>query len=1526
MKRLLQFFVMLCSLVSFSQSITVSTDTYTVPQLVSDVLLDSPCLQVTNVSWRTGTNFGSTNGIGYFQNTNPNFPMQSGVVLTTGNVINAAGPNTTMLNNGSNNWPGDSSLEATLAASGISMQSINATVLEFDFVPLSSNFDFDFLFASEEYGNFQCQFSDAFAFLLTNLNTGVTTNLAVVPSTNIPISVVTIRDFLYNSSCPSVNPQFFGSFNGGANANSAPINFNGQTKVLNASATLTPNVPYRIKLVIADRVDPQSDSAIFLASKSFNIGQAVLGQDLLVSTGNAICNGGSTVLNTALNPSQFTFVWKKDGVTLSGETGPSLTVTQPGNYEVTYTSIAFPCQTVTDNIIVEYNPLVNPVTAPNIYRCDNGNPTANFDLTQNNSVLLQGSPSGSTVTFFNSLQNAEANVNALPNIIQSSGQTIYARVNQGSSGCFFVTSFQIQITPAPIIGAITPLFACARPNNQNSGVFQLAQKIDEILNGQSAEYNVVTFHINQNAAITNTSPVAQNAFTSTNRTIWIRIQNISDPTCFVIGTMEMQVLPLPVVTVLLDVIVCESYILPVIEHGQYFTGANGTGTPLFPGDVIEETQTIYIFVTGEGNPPCNNQSSFKVTIIEPESLDIASGDYCNSYTLPGLEFGGYFTGPNGTGQQLEPGTQITNTTTVYFSFVSLEPPFCNLDIGFEINIIPQPQVPQLENGFDCNSFTLQPLSYGAYYDAPNGQGNQLAVGTVLTQSQTVYIYAVNGECESQSSFQVIIGLDVPNVINECAAYILPQLPIGGYFTGPAGTGNPIAAGTAITTSQTIYVYAPTQSTPNCTDNLSFTVSITLPELQTPDDVAVCDGYILPVLNIGNYFTGSMGTGTALFAGDSIISTQTVYVYLNNGQGCENEESFVVTIKPKPVVDSRADIDICHFYVLTDLEIGNYFTGPNGTGTMYQGGDVITESQMIYIFAELDGCTAESSFQLNIYTIEADQPENVAVCDSYVLPSLSENNFYYTLPNGPHGTGTLLQSGTVITETQTLYVYIESGERINCSDENTFTVTIFNTPQIENLQPVFVCNSYVLPALNVGNYYTEPLGQGEQILAGTELFDTQTLYVYAESSTTPNCFSQIELPITIFNVDTPQNITTCESFVLPSLTIGNYFNGPNGTGGMIPAGTVVTSTRTIYVFAQSGFTPNCSDETSFIVTIVDTPIVNNVPLSSRTFCDEDGVNDGVFNLDLSVLNETILGLQTGSEFVVSYHTSLADAQANANAVTNTTLQTIFVRVTNTLTDSCFAVGSFQIRINTLPEPTPEGGFVCINSETGELINPFVISSNLSAATHTFEWYFGTTLIVNEDNPSLTVSEPGFYSVIATNIATGCSSLPIEVEVIASSPAAINFEVSLAFASNQTIVVNATGNGGNFEYQLNNGDFQDSNVFENVPAGTHIITVRDKNGCGISSKEVLVIDYPKFFTPNGDGFNDTWNITSLQEQENAVIFIFDRYGKLLTQLFPNKNGWDGLYNGNPMPSTDYWFTVTYTEQGISKEFKAHFALKR
>jgi gliding motility-associated-like protein len=93
-----------------------------------------------------------------------------------------------------------------------------------------------------------------------------------------------------------------------------------------------------------------------------------------------------------------------------------------------------------------------------------------------------------------------------------------------------------------------------------------------------------------------------------------------------------------------------------------------------------------------------------------------------------------------------------------------------------------------------------------------------------------------------------------------------------------------------------------------------------------------------------------------------------------------------------------------------------------------------------------------------------------------------------------------------------------------------------------------------------------------------------------------------------------------------------------------------------------------------------------------------------------------------------------------------------------------------------------------------------------------------------------------------------------------------------------------------------------------------------------EHIFTIGYPQYFTPNADGYHDTWNIWALKDQPNAEVNIFDRYGKVLKTIRPNGQGWDGTFNGNDLPSTDYWFTVKFDENNIEKIFRAHFSLKR
>jgi gliding motility-associated-like protein len=1526
MKKLLLLILLLSTSYGFSQVITVDTNTYTVPQLVNNVLINSPCITANNVTWSTGTNFGSSNGIGYFQNTNPNFPMQSGVILSTGNVLNAPGPNLSMLNDGSTSWSGDSSLESTLAASGITMNSVNATVLEFEFTPLSPHFDFDFLFASEEYGNFQCQFSDAFAFLLTNMSTGVTTNLAVVPGTSTPISVVTIRDFLYNSGCESVNSTFFGNFNGGSNASAAPINFNGQTVVLNASATLIPNTLYKIKLVIADRTDVLSDSAIFLSSNSFNLGQEVLGADLTIANNTAVCFGTSEVIESNLNPSDYTFVWKKDGVTLTGETEANLTVTQPGTYTLEYTNISFTCETITDSIVVEYSPEYLTPEPIDLFKCDTGLATYNYDLSQNTPVVTSGLNPGVTVSYHASLLHANNNTNVLPLTYSSAGnQTIYVRINKENSSCFTVKSFELLLSPPPTATQPLDINLCESFLASGEATFDLNTISSSVLNGQSNSIYSVFYYNSLADASSGNNASSNNLFTTSGTTVHIRVQLTTDSSCFSLTSVDLIVSPLPVVDELEDVIVCDDYVLQPITNGNYFTATNGGGMALFAGDIITETQTIYIHNTGTVAPFCENESNFRVIIVKPEDLQIESGDYCESYSLPGIEYGGYFTAPNGGGTELSAGSLITTTQTVYFYFLSETDSSCFLDLPFEITIIQRQDVPILPNGFDCTSFILQPLSYGNYYDAPNGGGNQLAVGTAITSSQTVYIFGQNSVCTSESSFEVIIGINFPTDVTECVGYTLPNLIVGNYFTEPMGMGTQIPAGTFINTDQTIYVYAVTQSTPNCTDNYNFTVSIVLPVLTAPTTTSACENYILPSIPIGNYFTQTNGTGTALFAGDVLTSSQTVYIFITDNAGCQNEITFNVTVFQRPVLDNRSDIDACDSYTLTSLSNGNYFTEPNGGGTQLNGGDVLTTSQLIYIYAIENDCPAQTSFQLNIFSIDAFETDDVTVCDSYILPALTGNNKYYTEPNGPFGTGTELTAGTAITSTQTLYIYIQSGGRINCTDESSFVVNVIPTPIIAPIPNVNVCESYTLPTLSVGNYFTETGGNGTMLNAGDVLTTNQTLFVYAETGTTPNCFDEKSFNVTIFNVEQLPNITTCSSYTLPTLTVGNFYNGPNGTGGMLPQGSSVTNSKTVYIFANSGFSPNCSDETSFTVTIIPEPIAYPVTLNERTICDEDGNNNGVTDFNLTSLNATILATQTGAEFSISYYESFDDATNENNAITISDVATIYVRVNNSLAPDCFDIKPIAIIVHKLPEPNSVDGIVCIDSETGTLLNPYLITTGLPTSTHTFQWFDELGNVIGTSNNYQAIL-PGEYSVIATNTTTGCSSEEVFVTVSQSEPAVIAYSISEDFSPNQTVVVSATGTGGNYEYQLDDNAYQSSPIFNNVSPGIHTISVRDINGCGKTTTEAIVVYYPHYFTPNGDGVHEYWNIYDLRDQEVSIIEIYDRFGKLMKQIKPSGQGWDGTYNGKQVPADDYWFVINYQKDTKNKEFRAHFSLKR
>ncbi|MGK0378217.1 MAG: hypothetical protein ACJA1Z_002029, partial [Patiriisocius sp.] len=403
MKKILLLITILVSTVSLGQ-ITVD-ETLTTQQLVEDILINSPCAEASNFIQSTGTNFGDDNGIAAFDANGSAFPFTNGIVLSTGNVANAPGPNLTLHSDGGVGWPGDADLEANTTATDTN----NASFIQFDFVPQIATINFNFLLASEEYNqNFECDFSDAFAFILTNQVTGIVQNLAVLPGTVIPIEVTNIHPEVVGQ-CAAINELFFEQYNFDTGvpglpfvtAANAAIDFNGQIIPLTAEGNVIVGNPYTIKLVVADQQDTLFDAAVFLEGGSFNIG-IDLGDDLTISNNSAGCEGGSETIGLFGIPSPgATYQWSIfNTITmvfdiLLGETNPTLVVSQTGTYQIeVFAAGSGGGCAGTDEVFVEF--AVRPTaTIPTRYDiCDElpNDGFAEFDLTTKNLEITGGNP------------------------------------------------------------------------------------------------------------------------------------------------------------------------------------------------------------------------------------------------------------------------------------------------------------------------------------------------------------------------------------------------------------------------------------------------------------------------------------------------------------------------------------------------------------------------------------------------------------------------------------------------------------------------------------------------------------------------------------------------------------------------------------------------------------------------------------------------------------------------------------------------------------------------------------------------------------------------------------------------------------------------------------------------------------------------------------------------------------------------------------------------------------------------------
>ncbi|TDE07638.1 T9SS type B sorting domain-containing protein [Flavobacterium sandaracinum] len=412
-----------------------------------------------------------------------------------------------------------------------------------------------------------------------------------------------------------------------------------------------------------------------------------------------------------------------------------------------------------------------------------------------------------------------------------------------------------------------------------------------------------------------------------------------------------------------------------------------------------------------------------------------------------------------------------------------------------------------------------------------------------------------------------------------------------------------------------------------------------------------------------------------------------------------------------------------------------------------------------------------------------------------------------------------------------------------------------------------------------------------------------------------------------------NTSTLESDIVKgqtNVTITYFDKNNNQLPSPFPP-TFTTESQTIKAVVTNATTLSCSDTTTIVFIVDDLPVAFPIPTALTTVCDDEAdplMQDGKYGFDTSTFQNTILGGQTGMN--VKYFD--IDGASLPSPLPNpffSNTQDITAIVENTINSNCTASVIIPFIVHPLPPINlnldgSEDELVCSNLPTFFVTLNAGIQDGSATTNYTYVWSKDAVVLTGQSNATLDVNAEGNYTVeVFTTL--GCSRTR-KIKVTASDIATISKIDIVDLTDINTVTVNVTGKG-KYEYSLNepSGPFQSSNVFTNIPSGIYDVFINDINGCGTVSKTISVIGVPKYFTPNNDSYNDFWNVKGINANFNAksTIYIFDRYGKLLKQLIPTSEGWDGTFAGQPLPSDDYWYTIKLED---GREAKGHFSLKR
>ncbi|MFV5685344.1 T9SS type B sorting domain-containing protein [Flavobacterium sp. GB2R13] len=573
----------------------------------------------------------------------------------------------------------------------------------------------------------------------------------------------------------------------------------------------------------------------------------------------------------------------------------------------------------------------------------------------------------------------------------------------------------------------------------------------------------------------------------------------------------------------------------------------------------------------------------------------------------------------------------------------------------------------------------------------------------------------------------------------------------------------------------------------------------------------------------------------------------------------------------------------------------------------------------YFAAYNDSCPLTDRLSVSVQFIPLPKPpvpSNLVFCKSENtklsdIKIIGENvKWYNSLTDG-----NLLNNGLIIQDGITYY----ASQTVNGCESNRVIVKVVvnnNVPPTTTTLQTFciqqnaTISNIAITGQNIKWYNT--LANGT-LLSNTTPLQNGTIY-YA-SQTINGCESdRIPVVINIQNTNAPTGNTTqtfCSSQnpTLDTIRVsGSAIKWYNSAGVLLSNSTPLQD-GAIYYASQT--VNACESTTKLAVTVF---LINTLPANNyaELFCDD--LNDRSEKVNLSDYNSKLISNTSGYTF--SYYSTFSNAENQLATNQITTISNyklvlgdnkIYVRINSNT--PCYAIAELKLTLLSKPKITiPDVVPICENN---------TIMIDAGSGFETYLWSNGAT------TQSIIVANPGNFSVTVTDDYDSfyCSSTKNFI-VKKSNIATITSIDTQDWTDNQnTISVFVTG-AGDFEYSIDGIHFQDSNQFSNIINGQYNVSVRDKNGCGTVTDEVYLLMYPKFFTPNGDGYNDTWKIKFSDFEAGLTIKIFDRFGKFITELFESSS-WDGMLNGHELTATDYWFLITRVN---GKEYRGHFSLKR